>query len=89
MLLISAIKGKICLPFLFILNYNFTYLTIYKISKAFDKKAFVETVLNNGSLPMEGIVPFNFTTGTDEKDFGKVNGNFGGEFNYKWVKVIS
>ncbi|WP_232299912.1 hypothetical protein [Bacillus cereus] len=49
----------------------------------------METVLNNGSLPMEGIVPFNFTTGTDEKDFGKVNGNFGGEFNYKWVKVIS
>lgn len=72
------IKGKICLPFLFILNYNFTYLTIYKISKVFDKKAFVETVLNNGSLLAKGkycLRPFNFSRGTDEKDFGKVNGN--------------
>lgn len=63
------------MPFLYILNYNFTYLTIYKISKAFDKKAFVETVLNNGSLLAEEIVPFNFARGTDEKEFGKVNEN--------------
>lgn len=63
------------MPFLFILNYNFTYLTIYKISKAFDKKAFVEMVLKNGSLPAKGIAPFNFARGTDEKNFGKVNGN--------------
>lgn len=32
-------------------------------------------VLNNGSLPVKGIVPFNFARGTDEKDFEKVNGN--------------
>lgn len=45
------------------------------ISKAFDKKDFVEKLLNNGSLPAEGIVPFNFARGTDEKDFRKENGN--------------
>ncbi|PFO65948.1 peptide ABC transporter substrate-binding protein [Bacillus cereus] len=45
------------------------------ISKAFDKKAFTETVLNNGSLPAEGIVPFNFAKGSDGKDFRKENGN--------------
>ncbi len=45
------------------------------ISKAFDKKAFTETVLNNGSLPAEGIVPLNFAKGLDGKDFRKENGN--------------
>ncbi len=45
------------------------------ISKSFDKKAFTETVLNNGSLPAEGIVPLNFAKGTDGKDFRKENGN--------------
>ncbi|WP_318588262.1 peptide ABC transporter substrate-binding protein [Bacillus thuringiensis] len=44
------------------------------ISKSFDKKAFTETVLNNGSLPAEGIVPLNFAKGTDGKDFRKENG---------------
>ncbi len=48
---------------------------MYKISKALDKKAFVEMVLNNGSLPAKGIAPFNFARGTDEKNFGKVSGN--------------
>ncbi|ABY46740.1 peptide ABC transporter substrate-binding protein [Bacillus mycoides] len=45
------------------------------ISKSFDKKAFTETVLNNGSLPAEGIVPLNFAKGSDGKDFRKENGN--------------
>ncbi|MBU5220570.1 peptide transporter [Bacillus albus] len=60
---------------------------MYKISKVFDKKAFVETVLNNGSLLAKGehcLRPFNFSRGTDEKDFGKVNGNLAKE---SWKKV--
>ncbi|HHT7155140.1 TPA: peptide ABC transporter substrate-binding protein [Bacillus cereus] len=45
------------------------------ISKSFDKIAFTETVLNNGSLPAEGIVPLNFAKGSDGTDFRKENGN--------------
>ncbi|MEB8861017.1 peptide ABC transporter substrate-binding protein [Bacillus cereus] len=45
------------------------------ISKSFDKKAFTEIVLNNGSLPAEGIVPLNFAKGSDGTDFRKENGN--------------
>ncbi|MEB9506427.1 peptide ABC transporter substrate-binding protein [Bacillus anthracis] len=45
------------------------------ISKAIDRKAFVETVLNNGSLPAEGIVPFNFTKNSEGKGFREENGD--------------
>uniref|UniRef100_UPI003F49AADD peptide ABC transporter substrate-binding protein n=1 Tax=Bacillus multifaciens TaxID=3068506 RepID=UPI003F49AADD len=47
------------------------------ISKAINKKAFVETVLNNGSLPAEGIIPVNFAKSPDPdgKDFREENGN--------------
>lgn len=45
------------------------------ISKAIDRKAFVDTVLNNGSLPAEGIVPFNFAKNSGGKGFRGENGD--------------
>ncbi|MGQ7871608.1 MULTISPECIES: peptide ABC transporter substrate-binding protein [Bacillus] len=45
------------------------------ISQAMNKKAFVDTVLNNGSLPADGLIPANFAKGSDGKDFRKENGN--------------
>ncbi|PEB54574.1 peptide ABC transporter substrate-binding protein [Bacillus sp. AFS098217] len=44
------------------------------ISQAMNKKVFVETVLNNGSLPADGIVPYGFAKGPDGKDFREENG---------------
>ena len=39
-----------------------------------NKKAFVDTVLNNGSLPADGFIPVDFATSSDGKDFRKENG---------------
>ncbi|EOP20038.1 hypothetical protein IIS_05974 [Bacillus cereus VD131] len=44
------------------------------ISQAMNKKAFVDTVLNNGSLPANGFIPVDFAKGSDGKDFRKENG---------------
>ncbi|EEL64461.1 peptide ABC transporter substrate-binding protein (plasmid) [Bacillus cereus] len=44
------------------------------ISQAMNKKAFVDTVLNNGSLPANGFIPSDFAKGLDGKDFRKENG---------------
>ncbi|MGI2733886.1 peptide ABC transporter substrate-binding protein [Bacillus cytotoxicus] len=44
------------------------------ISKAMNKKTFVETVLNNGSIPAEGIVPTGLAKGRNGKDFREENG---------------
>ncbi|HDR8155181.1 TPA: peptide ABC transporter substrate-binding protein [Bacillus cereus] len=44
------------------------------ISQAMNKKAFVDTVLNNGSLPADGFIPADFAKGSDGKDFRKENG---------------
>ncbi|WP_176581219.1 peptide ABC transporter substrate-binding protein [Bacillus thuringiensis] len=44
------------------------------ISQSMNKKAFVDTVLNNGSLPADGFIPADFAKGPDEKDFRKENG---------------
>ncbi|MEK4599467.1 peptide ABC transporter substrate-binding protein [Bacillus cereus] len=44
------------------------------ISQAMNKKAFVDTVLNNGSLPANGFIPSDFAKGSDGKDFRKENG---------------
>ncbi|KAA0794988.1 peptide ABC transporter substrate-binding protein [Bacillus sp. BPN334] len=44
------------------------------INHAMNKKAFVDTVLNNGSLPADGFIPINFAKGPDGKDFRKENG---------------
>ncbi|PGZ47618.1 peptide ABC transporter substrate-binding protein [Bacillus anthracis] len=44
------------------------------ISQTMNKKAFVDTVLNNGSLPAVGFIPANFAKGPDGKDFRKENG---------------
>lgn len=44
------------------------------IGQAMNKKAFVDTVLNNGSLPAVGFIPDDFAKGPDGKDFRKENG---------------
>ncbi|PGM02622.1 ABC transporter substrate-binding protein, partial [Bacillus thuringiensis] len=44
------------------------------ISQAMNKKAFVDTVLNNGSLPAAGFIPADFAKSSDGKDFRKENG---------------
>lgn len=44
------------------------------ISQSMNKKAFVDTVLNNGSLPADGFIPADFAKGPDGKDFRKENG---------------
>ncbi|MDZ4417035.1 peptide ABC transporter substrate-binding protein [Bacillus cereus] len=44
------------------------------INQAMNKKAFVDTVLNNGSLPADGFIPANFAKSPDGKDFRKENG---------------
>ncbi|HDR4874832.1 TPA: peptide ABC transporter substrate-binding protein [Bacillus cereus] len=44
------------------------------IGHAMNKKAFVDTVLNNGSLPAVGLIPADFAKGPDGKDFRKENG---------------
>ncbi len=45
------------------------------ISQAMNKKAFVDTVLKNGSLPADGFIPADLAKGSDGKDFRKENGN--------------
>lgn len=44
------------------------------ISQAMNKKAFVDTVLNNGSLPADGLIPADFAKSSNGKDFRKENG---------------
>ncbi|RHW07165.1 peptide ABC transporter substrate-binding protein [Bacillus cereus] len=44
------------------------------ISQAMNKKAFVDTVLNNGSLPADGFIPTEFAKSSNGKDFRKENG---------------
>lgn len=44
------------------------------ISQSMNKKAFVDTVLNNGSLPADGFIPADFAKGPEGKDFRKENG---------------
>ncbi|MDO6632791.1 peptide ABC transporter substrate-binding protein [Bacillus thuringiensis] len=44
------------------------------ISEAMNKKEFVETLLNNGSRPAYGLIPENFVTSPEGKDFRKENG---------------
>ena len=44
------------------------------IGHAMNKKAFVDTVLNNGSLSAVGLIPADFAKGPDGKDFRKENG---------------
>ncbi|ADY20567.1 peptide ABC transporter substrate-binding protein [Bacillus paranthracis] len=45
------------------------------ISLAFERKPFVDTLLNNGSKPATGLIPDNFIKGPDKKDFRAVNGD--------------
>jgi oligopeptide transport system substrate-binding protein len=45
------------------------------ISRAFDKQALVDEILNNGSLVANGLVPADFVPTPDGKDFRKVSGD--------------
>ncbi|WP_026592720.1 peptide ABC transporter substrate-binding protein [Bacillus sp. UNC437CL72CviS29] len=45
------------------------------IDKSIDKKAFVNILLNDGSLPAYSLVPKNFAKGPNGKDFREENGN--------------
>ncbi|WP_242142285.1 MULTISPECIES: peptide ABC transporter substrate-binding protein [unclassified Bacillus cereus group] len=45
------------------------------ISLAFDRKPFVETILNNGSTAATGLIPGNFMFGPNKKDFRMENGD--------------
>lgn len=45
------------------------------IDMAYDKKAFVDTILNNGSVPAYYLVPSDFVKGPDGKDFRDANGD--------------
>ncbi|MDQ0218576.1 peptide ABC transporter substrate-binding protein [Peribacillus cavernae] len=46
------------------------------IDMSWDKKAHVETILNNGSLPLYGLVPKDFSSSPDGKGFRELNGDF-------------
>ncbi len=45
------------------------------IDMAYDKKQFVDTILNNGSVPAYYLVPKDFVKGPDGKDFREANGD--------------
>lgn len=45
------------------------------INGAMNKKAYVETILNNGAVPAEGMVPTKFAKSPEGNDFRKENGN--------------
>lgn len=49
------------------------------IDKSIDKKAFVNILLNDGSLPAYSLVPKNFAKGPNGKDFREENGNLAKE----------
>lgn len=44
------------------------------IDMSWDKQAHVDRILNNGSLALYGLVPKNFSTSPDGKDFRELNG---------------
>jgi oligopeptide transport system substrate-binding protein len=45
------------------------------ISRAFDKQALVDEILNNGSIVANGLVPKDFVSTPDGKDFREVSGD--------------
>lgn len=47
------------------------------IDMAIDKKGLTDTILNNGSVPLYSLVPYEFSYSPDEeKDFRELNGEF-------------
>ncbi|WP_445001881.1 peptide ABC transporter substrate-binding protein [Exiguobacterium alkaliphilum] len=48
------------------------------IDRAYDKAAISETLLANGSIPANYLVPKDFVTGPDGNDFRDINGDIGG-----------
>jgi len=48
------------------------------IDAAYDKAAISETLLANGSIPANFLVPKDFVTGPDGADFREANGDIGG-----------
>lgn len=57
------------------------------IDQSIDKKAFVNVLLNDGSLPAYSLVPKNFVQGPDGKDFRAENGDLTKE-NPKEAKAL-
>lgn len=57
------------------------------IDKTIDKKAFVNVLLNDGSLPAYSLVPKNFVQGPNGKDFRAENGDLTKE-NTKEAKAL-
>ncbi|MBU4642321.1 peptide ABC transporter substrate-binding protein [Bacillus toyonensis] len=55
-----------------VLNNKYSRLAI---SEAMNKKAFVDTLLNNGSSPAYGLIPKKFALSPDGKDFREENGS--------------
>ncbi|PLT30380.1 peptide ABC transporter substrate-binding protein [Peribacillus deserti] len=47
------------------------------LDMAWDKKSFVDVILNNGSKPAYYLVPDKFAQGPDGKDFRETNGDLG------------
>lgn len=50
------------------------------LSESFDRGAIVDTILDDGSVPLYGMVPTKLGTSADGEDFRETNGNFH-EFN--------
>lgn len=46
------------------------------IDMAVDKESMTDVILNDGSKPLYGLIPSNFSFTSDEKDFREVNGDF-------------
>ncbi|MGK7378624.1 peptide ABC transporter substrate-binding protein [Planococcus sp. 1R117A] len=57
------------------------------ISMAFNKQDMVDTVMADGSLPANYLVPAEFTFDEDKKDFRKVNGDMN-EYNVDEAKEL-
>ncbi len=45
------------------------------LTTSFDKEAATSVILNDGSQPVDGLVPANFAKGPDGKDFREANGS--------------
>lgn len=49
------------------------------IDMSWDKKAHADVILNNGSIPLYGLVPENFSFSPEGVDFRELNGDFNNE----------
>lgn len=71
-------RGEVAVQFLRLNQKNEVLKNKYTrlaISEALNKKAFVDTLLNNGSSPAYGLIPEKFALSPDGKDFREENGS--------------